>query len=144
MPAGYSGTPLPRKLGIKDGDTFATVNAPSGFLETLGELPTGVSRSPLSSNNRVDVILHFARSRADIAALSRTVARMESDASVWVCWAKKSSPLAVADVDEAIVRASGLAAGVVDIKIAAIDEDWSGLKFMFRLKDRPRIRSKKK
>lgn len=95
----------------------------------------------MSSSGRIDVILHFLRSRTHVAELPRTVSRMEPDSSLWVCWAKKSSPLAMADIDETLVRSSGLAAGVVDIKIAAIDEHWSGLKFMFRLKDRPTLRA---
>ncbi len=134
-PAGYSGTPLVKKLGIKPGHFVGTVNAPPGFSETLGSLPDGVTMKPLGQSN-ADIILHFVRSAAELdRQLASSVDRMASASALWLCWAKRTSALAT-DVREDIVRAKGLAAGVVDIKVAAIDEDWSGHKFVVRLEDR--------
>jgi hypothetical protein len=135
---GYSGTPLPRKLGIKEGHQVALDHAPRGFESTLGELPEGVRLGPIRGGDGFDVILLFAH---DLAQFSRRLpevkARMKASTALWICWAKKTSPLA-SDVTEALVRERGLDAGLVDIKVCAVDEDWSGLKFVYRLKDRDR------
>lgn len=141
--AGYSGTPLPQKLGIRAGHRVALDHPPPGFEETLGELPQGVRLVPSSRGGDFDVILLFVRDLGSLEAkLAPTVRKMGPATALWICWPKKSSPLAT-DVDENRVRMRGLAAGIVDIKVCAVDQDWSGHKFVFRLKDRPALQKKK-
>jgi hypothetical protein len=129
-PAGYSGTPLPKKLGLKAGARVALVGAPPRFEATLGALPSGaVARRGL--RGPADLTLWFVRSRAE---LLRGIVRMapRGEASgLWICWAKGSSPLK-RDVGEADVRRAALAHGLVDFKICAVDADWSGLRFNLR------------
>ena len=141
--AGYSGTPLPQKLGIREGHRVALDQSPSGFEETLGELPEGVRLVPASRGGDFDVILLFVRDLKTLEVkLGPTIARMAPATALWICWPKKTSPLAT-DVDENKVRERGLAAGIVDVKVCAVDQDWSGQKFVFRLKDRPALEKKK-
>ena len=141
--AGYSGTPLPQKLGIREGHRVALDHSPSGFEETLGELPEGVRLVPSSRGGDFDVVLLFVRDLKTLETkLGPTIARMAPATALWICWPKKTSPLAT-DVDENKVRERGLAAGIVDIKVCAVDQDWSGHKFVFRLKDRPALEKKK-
>ena len=138
-PAGYSGTPLPKKLGVKEGHRVGLLNAPDGFETTLGELPYAVELADAARGKSFDVMLLFAGNTAALVkGLPRMISKMEASTSLWICWPKRTSPLA-SDVGEADVRRSGLAAGIVDVKICAIDEDWSGLKFMYRLADRPKL-----
>lgn len=141
MPAGYSGTPLPKKLGIKPGDRVGVVHGPEHLDDLLSGLPEGARTLALRSNApRYDVILLFARDRR---ALDRTWARahdrLSVDGGLWVAWPKKSSPLH-ADLGDAEVRAKGLREGLVDNKVCAVDEDWSGLRFVYRVDDRPEVR----
>lgn len=141
--AGYSGTPLPQKLGIREGHRVGLDQPPSGFERTLGALPEGARLVPSSRGGEFDVILLFVRDLESLEAkLAPTIGRMAPSTALWICWPKKSSPLAT-DVDENEVRVRGLAAGIVDIKVCAVDEDWSGHKFVFRLKDRPALQKKK-
>ena len=138
--AGYSGTPLPRKLGIKPGARVALVGAPAAFGDTLGELPDGAVSRPLGRGaGRFDVIVCFARSSAELArTLPALPARLEPAGGLWIAWPKKSSPKPIAtDLTEAEVRARGLGTGLVDNKVCAIDDTWSGLRFVVRLADRP-------
>jgi len=141
--AGYSGTPLPKKLGIKPGARLGLVGAPDGFAETLGDLPDGVSPRPLARDkNQFDVIVCFARSSKELARdLPSLPARLHPTGGLWIAWPKKSamklSGLAT-DLTEAEVRARGLATGLVDNKVCAIDDTWSGLRFVVRVVDRPR------
>jgi hypothetical protein len=138
-PAGYSGTPLPQKLGIRPGHRVGLDSAPPGFEATLGALPDGARLLPASRGTDFDLILLFVKDLKTLAAkLAPTIARMAPSTALWICWPKKTSPLAT-DVSETEVRKRGLAAGVVDIKVCAVDHDWSGHKFMFRLKDRPAL-----
>jgi CheY-like chemotaxis protein len=127
--AGYSGTPLPKKLGIKDGFTVALVDAPDGFETTLGSLPENVRlvRNPRGAR---DLTLWFAR---DVKSLERKVDAMvrHGDPGLWICWPKRTSSLA-SDIGEQIVRDAGLSRGIVDYKVCAIDDTWSGLKFAKR------------
>lgn len=129
-PPGYSGTPLPRKLGIKEGTRVRLVGAPRDFATTLGPLPDGASLRRRGEGPR-DVTIWFVRRRRvledGIAAMAERIA---SD-KLWMVWAKKSSPLAT-DVSEREIRAAGLAHGLVDFKICAVDQDWSGLCFARR------------
>jgi hypothetical protein len=116
---------------------------PSGFEATLGELPDGVQLLPAGRGRDFDVVLLFVLDLETLEAkLAPAIARMAPATALWVCWPKKTSPLA-SDVDENKVRERGLAAGIVDIKVCAVDSDWSGLKFVFRLKDRPAPEKKK-
>lgn len=133
--AGYSGTPLPSKLGLKEGFSVALVGAPRGFRETLAPLPPRISwrrslRAPL------DCVLLFA---PDVAALesrfATAAAALAPAGMVWVAWPKKASKVPT-DLTEDVVRAHGLAVGLVDVKVCAVDDVWSGLKFVRRLRDR--------
>jgi hypothetical protein len=135
--AGYSGTPLAKKLGIKDGFRVSFANAPAGFERTLAGMASDVSvlatpRAPM------DLIVLFVRSSKALRdAFARHAKMLAPAGMLWIGWPKKASGVAT-DVDENVVRAVGLGAGLVDVKICAIDETWSGLKFVIRLKDRPR------
>ena len=128
--AGYSGTPLPRKLGIGPGTCLRLVGAPDGFESILGELPEGAK---VARRGREDAALWmwFVRTRAD---LEREIVRMAGGftaGALWIAWPKKTSTLA-SDVSESEVRAAGLAHGLVDYKICAVDSTWSALKFARR------------
>ena len=135
--AGYSGTPLVRKLGIKEGHLVAAVDAPDGFGQLLDLPPSVRLIEDLTDEEPFDVIVLFARERDPLEArLPEAAGRLKPAGGLWVGWAKKSSPLA-GELTGDVVRASGLAAGLVDNKVCAIDQDWSGLRFVYRLKDRP-------
>jgi hypothetical protein len=126
--AGYSGTPLERKLGVKPEHVVLLDRAPDTF--DL-EAPT-TRRLP----KRLDISLTFHTSAAALTKrLPQLFERTEQAGMVWVCWPKKAAKVPT-DLDENIVRQIGLAAGVVDVKVCAIDETWSGLKFVRRLADR--------
>jgi hypothetical protein len=132
QPAGYSGTPLPKKLGIKAGSAVAVIGAPEGFLaHTLGPLPAGTSlREDLRRPFSVGIL--FVRSRADLGRCFPAAARaMGTPGALWIAWPKKASKV-VTDLDEGVVRDFGLAASLVDYKVAAIDATWSGLCFARR------------
>lgn len=140
--AGYSGTPLVKKLGIKPGFNIAFVNAPSGYANEL-ELPADVTINS-RSGKRLDFAQLFVKSEKELKAkFSEYAKRLNASGMLWVSWPKKSSGVAT-DVSEGTVRAIGLAAGLVDVKICAVDEVWSGLKFVFRLRDRPKLEIEKK
>jgi hypothetical protein len=128
--AGYSGTPLPKKLGIKPNSSLALLSQPEGFVETLGELPprTEVGHRITPGTG---VAIWFVRSAGELASQIDSIARRVADARscrLWIAWAKRGSPLAT-DVTEAAGRTAALAASLVDYKVAAIDADWSGLLF---------------
>lgn len=130
MPAGYSGTPLPKKLGIKPHSVLALLDAPGGFARTLGKLPEGVQlRGDLRAGN--DLCICFVRSQRELKVRIPQLTRRLGQHGVWIAWPKLSSKLA-GDLRESDVRGAGLAAGLVDFKICAIDADWSGLKFQRR------------
>jgi hypothetical protein len=139
MPAespGYSHRALVDKLGIKSGHRIAIVEAPSGFAATLGELPAGVRRAR-ELRGSVDVIVYFALDAARLARRISALKRVLVPAGMlWLCWPKKSSAVE-SDLDDHVVRGIGLAEGLVDVKVCAVDEKWSGLKFVYRLRDRP-------
>jgi hypothetical protein len=137
--AGYSGTPLVKKLGIKPGFNIAFINAPSGFVEDL-DLPSGVSINSRSVKP-LDFAHLFVKSEKELKTkFSEYAKRLNPSGMLWVSWPKKSSGVTT-DLSEGIVRAHGLSAGLVDVKICAVDDVWSGLKFVYRLKDRPKIKS---
>src|SRR5450631_738797 len=118
--AGYSGTPLPKKLGIKPGTRLGLVGAPDDFAETLGDLPDDVSpRRVARDRNQFDVIVCFARSSKELARdLPTLPSRLLPTGGLWIAWPKKSSGLPT-DLTEAEVRARGLATGLVDNKVCA-------------------------
>ena len=128
--AGYSGTPLPKKLGIKAGASVSLVDAPSGFATTLGELPENVTLYG-AENSEAAVTLWFVRSKKALEAGITRRARIPDGARLWICWPKKASGVPT-DVTQQLVRSKGLAAGIVDFKICAIDGTWSGLCFANR------------
>jgi hypothetical protein len=134
--AGYSGTPLPKKLGIKEGSRILLVNAPAGLNEDLGPLPAGAAilraaRAPL------DVVLIFVKSERELLAhFTYYAERLAPAGRLWVAWPKKTSGVATDLIFENVQRA-GLATGLVDNKVCAIDAIWSGLQFVIRKKDRP-------
>lgn len=144
MPAGYSGTPLPRKLGIKEGHRVGAVRAPSHLATLLEPLPAGARLTRMRAGSRpYDVLLLFAHTKAELAdRLDAAYHALDVDGGLWICWPKKSSPLHRGLVD-GDVRTMGLEVGLVDNKVCAVDEDWSGLRFVFRTKDRAAIRAQR-
>jgi hypothetical protein len=138
--AGYTSTPLARKLGIREGHRVRTWNAPGGLPALLSPLPDDVDFASLdgAGDGSVDVVLAFAAVSADLPeALRLGHEALAWTGGLWLCWPKKRSPLHV-DLAEGEVRATGLEAGLVDNKICAVDEDWSGLRFVYRVEDRPK------
>jgi len=133
--AGYSGKPLINKLGIKPGARLLILAAPTGYARTLGALPEGVVQAKALAG-AFDFIQFFTTKRRDLerrfAALAKS---LEPDGMLWVSWPKKASGVPT-DVTEDVVREIALAAGLVDVKVCAVDETWSGLKLVRRLKDR--------
>jgi hypothetical protein len=130
------GTPLPRKLGIRAGDRIALLRAPEGFDQTLGELPAEVSVRR-RARGTFAVIVAFARSRAELErGIGPWRTALAPAGGLWIAWPKQSSGVET-DLSDGVVRAAGLAAGLVDNKVCAIDATWSGLRFVFRLADRP-------
>ena len=135
MTAGYSGTPLPRKLGVKEGARVAWLGAPDGFDALLGELPRGVT--VLRSLRRpLDLLVQFTTSRAQLARRLPALRDAIFPAGVaWIAWPKRSSGVDT-DVTEDVVRELALPLGLVDVKVAAIDATWSGLKLVVRKEHR--------
>jgi hypothetical protein len=132
---GYSGTPLVKKLGIKEGHRIAFPSAPDGFLELIGDLPGGVTVKSRATGP-LDVIVFFTRSRAELERRLPALRRaMDPAAGVWIAWPKRSSGVPT-DMTEDVARELGLANKLVDNKVAAIDETWSGLRLVIRLEDR--------
>ena len=132
MSAGYSGTPLPKKLGIREGTRLTLLGPPSDFEKTLGTMPGGVTiRSRTVSE--ADVIVLFVTSFTKLKSVFAQAMKVmpEQGGMLWVAWPKKSSGVA-SDLDENIIRGHGLSLGVVDTKVCAIDETWSGLRFSRR------------
>jgi hypothetical protein len=137
--AGYSGTPLPKKLGIAEGKRVALIGAPDGFERMLEPLPGGVALLARGvPRATVDVVVLFAKDAAELArSFAKAKARLDPAGGLWVAWPKKASGVAT-DLNEDVVREVGLAAGLVDNKVCAIDDTWSGLRLVVRVKDRPK------
>jgi len=136
MTTGSLGTPLTRKLGIKQGDRVGTFGAPESLTDLLGELPDGATLIT-SPRAECDVLMAFATSAEELdTTLLRAVALLPADGGLWVAWPKQSSGFAT-ELDFAEVQTQGLEAGLVDNKVAAIDDTWSGLRFVVRIEDRP-------
>jgi len=133
--AGYSGTPLLKKLGVKPGFRVALVGAPKNFKEELGELPATAKYAPATADS-LNLILAFVSSEKELLVkFAPLAAKLQKDGMIWIAWPKKSSGV-VTDLTFNNVQRIGLDAGLVDIKICAVNEIWSGLKFVYRLKDR--------
>ena len=133
--AGYSGKPLVEKLGIKAGASVAIVNAPKGYDRILGGLPSGVTRKG-NAGGPLDFIQFFTREKRALERRFAALARALAPAGMlWISWPKKASGVAT-DLTEDVIRVIGLAHGLVDVKVAAVDDVWSGLKFVRRIKDR--------
>ena len=139
--AGYSGTPLVKKLGIKDGFRIGLVDAPKTFLKTLGKLP---EKAKVISNLTapLDIILVFVKAERTLSMKFPILAeKLTANGMLWVAWPKKASGVAT-DLSFDPVQRIGLDSGLVDVKICAIDETWSGLKVVYRVKDRAQRASK--
>lgn len=132
---GYSGTPLPKKLGIKDGFRVALISAPS---EVRAELKPALAKCKIAVDAKapLDFAIFFTKSASELEKEFPRLAKALGPAGMlWISWPKKSSGVAT-DLTENIVRDTGLAVGLVDVKVCAVTEIWSGLKFVRRLKDR--------
>jgi hypothetical protein len=129
--AGYSGTPLPQKLGIKDGHKIAVLGAPPGL--ALGVLPAGVMvQRTLAGKALLDIFVAFVTKRVDLVArIAACRPRMQPAAGLWIAWPKRASRVAT-DITEDTVRDVALPTGLVDNKVCAIDDTWSGLRLVIR------------
>lgn len=135
MPAGYSGTPLARKLGIQPGTRVIALGAPGDYPALLDPIPEGASLASELPGS-ADFIHFFTAERAELEArLPELEAALEPTGVLWLSWPKKAAKVPT-DLDGNVVRQLGLAAGLVDVKVCAVDETWSGLKLVYRLKDR--------
>ncbi len=136
MPAGYSKKSLIEKLGIKDGFAIAIVGAPENYAATLGKLPPGVKQAN-KLKGPLDFIQFFTSRRSHLnEQFPGLKTALSPSGMLWVSWPKGSSGVPP-DVTENGVREIGLAIGLVDVKVCAVDEVWSGLKFVYRIRDRP-------
>lgn len=136
--AGYSGTPLPQKLGVTPGLRVVAMNVPRRSMGVIAEIAAVAPvELKLAASGPVDVILLYCDRRFDLEkGFPKAAARLAPTGGLWVAWPKKSSEVET-DLDENIVREYGLGQGLVDNKVCAIDETWSGLRFVVRVKDRP-------
>jgi hypothetical protein len=133
--AGYSKTPLPKKLGIKENQRIALVNEPGGFQKQLGALPTN-THVVSKLTTPLDLVVLFVESERALAKQFPAIAKkISTNGMIWVAWPKKSSGVPT-DLSFELVQRIGLDCGLVDVKICAVDEVWSGLKFVIRLRDR--------
>ena len=129
--AGYSGTPLAKKLGIKPGSRLAVTGGPKNYAELIAPLPEGVQFERAVGAN-TDVAHIFATERAKLGqALRASLKKMKPDAAIWVSWPKKAAQVQT-DITEDTIREIALPMGLVDIKVCAVDETWSGLKLVLR------------
>jgi hypothetical protein len=134
-PAGYSGTPLARKLGISPGSTVLAKGAPGDYRSLLAPLPDGISFAARPSA-RVDVVHLFTTSRAELGRELRALrTSIREDAAIWVSWPKRSAKVPT-DITEDTIREVALPLGLVDVKVCAVDATWSGLKLVIRRTER--------
>jgi hypothetical protein len=141
MSAGYSGTLLPQKIGVKPGATLTLLHAPDGISAEFAPLPPGaaIATKPVDS---MSLALLFCGNAAALSKhLKPTAAKLHADGALWIGWPRKTSPLFV-DLTEDMIRKIVLPTGLVDVKVCAINSDWSGLKLMVRKERRPGWRSK--
>lgn len=133
--AGYSGTPLAKKLGIKDGTRVLVIDPPANYLELIAPLPAGASVIEKPTND-VDLIHFFTNTRDGLAAgLNQYKKLIKQDGAIWVSWYKKAAKLPT-EITEDVIRDVALPLGLVDIKVCAVDEKWSGLKLVIRRENR--------
>lgn len=144
--AGYSGTPLARKLGLKEGGRLVHWNAPPELGDWLEPLPPTSTVTPSTGVPRtapVDVAMVFATTHAGLAKqFAAARKRLSESGGLWICWPKKSSGVAT-ELSEPVIREFGLDSGLVDNKVCAISEIWSGLRFVVRVKDRAKPAAKR-
>ena len=135
--AGYSGTPLAAKLGIKEGSRLFLSAAPKNYLELVAPVPKG-ARVVKRIDNETDIVHIFSTEKARLTRLLRaSLEKIRPDATIWVSWPKKSSKVPT-DITEDTIREVALPMGLVDIKVCAVDEVWSGLKLVLRKENRSR------
>jgi hypothetical protein len=128
-------TPLAKKLGIREGARIALVGAPDGFVSALRPLPPGAEIGPLA-DGPIDVVVAFAKSRTELErALPALTRALRETGGLWIAWPKKSAGVAT-DLSDQAVMETGLATGLVDNKVCAIDSVWSALRFVVRVEDR--------
>jgi hypothetical protein len=133
--AGYSGAPLARKLGIKEGSTLSLLGAPENYLRLVAPLPQGVTFLPRIARH-TDIVHIFATRKAQLTgALRAALTKLGQDSTIWVSWPKKASKVAT-DITEDTIRQIALPMGLVDIKVCAVDDVWSGLKLVVRRNQR--------
>jgi hypothetical protein len=142
MTAGYSGTPLAKKLGIKDGFTLVAVDAPDDYSSLVGPLPIGARitnielRALRNATPGMDIVHLFTNRRDDLFRTLPVLQKLiKQDGSIWVSWYKKSAKLPT-EITEDTVREACLPIGLVDVKVCAVDEKWSGLKLVIRKENR--------
>lgn len=134
--AGYSGTPLIQKLGIRPGMRIYIQGEPKDYANTLGPLPEAVTRLQ-RLGQALDFIHFFTKDHRELEArLPALKAALDFNGMLWISWPKKAAKVDT-DLSDGVVRELGLAIGLVDVKVAAVDETWSGLKFVYRVEDRP-------
>lgn len=137
--AGYSGTPLPKKLGVKTGQTLAVLNAPSELGKLMSEFP---ETAKADGKAAVDIFISFHKNRASLQhQLPRLKSKMANDGMLWVAWPKRASGVPT-DLNENVIREAALKLGLVDVKVCAIDETWSGLKLVIPVKARAKAGSR--
>lgn len=136
MPAGYSGTPLAKKLGIKSGMKLFAYQAPAHYHSLLDTLPEACEWLSEGQKAQTDFVHAFFKEESDLVErLAPLKALLPSNGSLWLSWPKKASKIPT-DLNRELIREHGLDAGLVDVKVCAVDENWSGLKFVYRLQDR--------
>ncbi len=136
MPAGYSGTPLVKKLGIKPGFSILLHQEPAHYFDLLSALPPDITLLDEPEDESADFIHLFCSTFAQLEGIAETYkAALKKDGLLWISWPKGKSGIPT-DLKRDPIREYFLSIGLVDVKVAAIDEDWSGLKFVYRKKDR--------
>lgn len=136
MSAGYSGTPLSKKLGIKEGFSILLINEPKHYFKLFTDFPEKINILKNQEAESADFVHLFCTSFKELTAVASSCKRsLKKNGALWVSWPKGSSNIQT-DLKREPIREHLLAIGLVDVKVAAVDEDWSGLKFVYRLKDR--------
>lgn len=131
--AGYSAKPLVKKLGLKEGSRFYVQNSPAEYSKLIGTIPDGAQQMKRITIN-LDFIHYFSASRKELVNfIPKAMQSIKSDGAIWISWPKKSSKIK-SDITEDVVREVALPIGLVDIKVCAVDETWSGLKLVIRKK----------
>ena len=134
---GYSHTPLVKKLGIKPGNSILIVNHPEHYFNLLGDLPIEINEVDLNFKEPINFIHYFCSELPELYNLFPILKeKLAKDGMLWISWIKKASKNYDWNFTENEIRSFGLEIGLVDVKVCAVDEDWSGLKFMYRKLDR--------